>query len=84
MTRAIVEHRNWLLVALFAVMLVAFGFGFLTLAGGGLLFVALAVPIWLFFAYRMRRSRWMMWLMATPILIWLGLWGGFLVAGLFY
>ncbi len=80
MTTAIVGLRNWLLVALFAGMLVAFGFGFLTLAGGGLVFVALAVPVWLFFVYRARRFRWMMWMLATPIVIW----GGFLIAGLFY
>ena len=80
MTRAIVDPRNWLLVALFAGMLLAFGFGFLTLAGGGIVFVALAVPAWLFFVYRMRRSRWMTWMVATPIVIWVG----FVITGLFY
>ncbi len=80
MTRAFVKPGNWLLVALFAGMLLAFGFGFLTLAGGGVLIVALAIPAWLFFIYRARRSRSMMWIAATPILIL----GGFFIAGLFY
>ncbi len=80
MTTAIVKHRTWVLVALFIVMLLAFGFGFLTLAGGGIFIVALAVPVWLFFIYRARRSPSMKWIMATPIFIY----GGFLIAGLFY
>ena len=80
MTRAIVIPGNWLLVALITVTLLALGFGFLTLAGGGIFIVALAVPIWLFFVYRARRSRWMMWMVATPIVIWVG----FVITGLFY
>ena len=80
MTKAIVKPGNWLLGALFAGMLLAFGFGFLTLAGGGIFIVALAIPIWLFLIYRARRSRAMKWIAATPIVIY----GGFLIAGLFY
>ncbi len=45
MTRALVKPSNWLLVALFTGMLLAFGFGFLTLAGGGYFVVAVAIPI---------------------------------------
>ena len=80
MTRAIVKPGNWLLGALFAGMLLAFGFGFLTLAGGGIFIAALAIPIWLYFIYKARRSRAMMWMAATPIFIY----GGFLIAGLFF
>ena len=80
MTRAIVKPGNWLLGALFAGMLLAFGFGFLTLAGGGIVIVALAIPIWFYFIYRARRNRAMMWMAVAPFLIY----GGFLLAGLFY
>ena len=80
MTRAIVKPGTWLLVALCAVMLLAFGFGFLTLAGGGIFIVALAIPIWLFLIYRARRNRAMLWMAVAPFLIY----GGFLLVGLLY
>ena len=80
MTRAIAKPGNWLLGTLFAGMLLAFGFGFLTLAGGGIFIVALAIPIWLGLIYNARRSRAMVWIATSPIFIY----GGFLIAGLFF
>ena len=75
------RHDGWLAPTLYAIALLGFGFGLLTLAGGGIFIVALTLPVWLALIFRARRqSRAVVWIAATPLL----LFGGFLIAGLFY
>ena len=74
----IAKPRSWVLGTLSLVTFVGFFYGFLTLAGGGIFIVAIAVFAWIGLVFYARNSRAAVWFGAAPILIY----GLLLVAGL--
>ncbi len=68
-TTAVGTPKNWLLAALCVVVVLGFSFGILTLAGGGILIVAVILPLWIGLLVYTRRNRLATWLLATPIFI---------------
>ena len=65
----IAKPQSWVLGTLYLVTFVGLFYGFLTLAGGGIFIVAIAVFAWIGLVFYARNSRAVVWIGAAPIII---------------